>query len=441
MPCGKPYEKVVSEGAPSTAAIPRRILVLGGTTHANRGDLAMQAGLIQWLRREIPGIGLRMLSSNPDTTQAALGIPSLRSPDHHLATEWTRETPASTAQRRRALRRGRWFVMQTRIARWLPKFVSGTAREYAIHLHWADAVFVPGSGSMNSLWWHDWLYPKAFTVLAAAAWKKPVFMTSQGVGPEFSHPLDAAIAGRMFRSCRLVGVRDGESSMKILRSIGVPQDKLVLTGDDALLFHSSAPPVPVPSGRLIGVNLRDSSGYGKKYPKPALDACAHALRQTLDKHPDLHAVFIPISYDPHDDDRKSAAAAAEKIALPERTTVITRELDAAQLRHLVGSMTACLGVSYHFLLFALSSGVPSLGLWQNAYYRQKITGLFDLHKCSADAINPDETEPSEMAKRLAARLEHQLKERDALHQALVQHQEDIEKECAAARMRILKELV
>ena len=82
-----------------------------------------------------------------------------------------------------------------------------TVRDFARHLAWADAAIVPGSGSMNSLWWHDWLYPKAYTVLAARAMGVPVAMTSQGVGPEFSHPLDAAVAAEMFSACEIVGVR------------------------------------------------------------------------------------------------------------------------------------------------------------------------------------------------------------------------------------------
>ncbi|MBP7949610.1 MAG: polysaccharide pyruvyl transferase family protein [Verrucomicrobiales bacterium] len=418
----------------------KRILILGGTTHANRGDLAMQAGLIQWLQREVPGAEIRMLASNPDLTRQVLGVPAFPSPDSWLATPWTRETPTSTSQRKRAIRKGRRFAIQTRLARWIPVAVHPSAREFASHLRWADAVFVPGSGSMNSLWWHDWLYPKAFTVLAAAVLRKPVFMTSQGVGPAFSHALDAAVAGRMFRACRAVGVRDGEASGAILRSVGVDAGSILLTGDDALLFTSDAQALSRPHGKLVGVNLRDSSGYGKRYPKPELEACATALRRVLQRDAAVKLVFIPISYDSHDDDRKSAAAVASLIGLPERITLITEELDAAQLRGTIAGMDVCLGVSYHFLLFALSSGVPCLGFWQNPYYQQKLGGLFRLFEWEDQALDFSAGISENSQELLADRLASLLENRNRHHRMLAQRQSVIDSECRAARNQILHRL-
>ncbi|MCP4846408.1 MAG: hypothetical protein GY899_00480, partial [Verrucomicrobiaceae bacterium] len=48
----------------------RRILVLGGTTHNNLGDLAMQAGIVDWIHSSFPGLAVDFLSSNPEKSIA-----------------------------------------------------------------------------------------------------------------------------------------------------------------------------------------------------------------------------------------------------------------------------------------------------------------------------------------------------------------------------------
>ena len=421
---------------------PRRFLLLGGTTHANRGDRGMQAGLAQWLEREHPGAEVRFLASNPTETTAALGVKSLFSPDASLAKPSTRETRVSTEPREEARHRGKKFVRQARLQKRLPWWPAPPAvKEYAAHLRWADAVFVPGSGSMNSLWWDEWLYPKAFTVLAASAWGKPVFMTSQGVGPAFSHPLDADTARQMFNACALVGVRDGGASAAILRDIGVANEKICLTGDDALLFRSTCPGIPTPRAKfLLGVNLRDSSSYGKGYPKPGIEAVAAALIQVLEQHPDVNLVFIPISYDAWDDDRIPAQAVAEAIGAPGRIHLIREEYDAAQLRSLIARMDVCVGISYHFLMFALSAGVPAAGLFQNSYYRQKVEGLFDLYDLPQYALNFSGEAAAKNCTTLLEALGNLLDRKDELRECLRARQESIDLDCQQSRQRLLSGL-
>ena len=378
----------------------RRILVLGGTTHDNLGDLAMQAGIVDWIHSSLPGVAVDFLSSNPEKSSQHINAERhLQSPDQLLATAWTRETPVSTAQRRNAIKLGCRF---TRNKNW-PEETRQSVNEFFAALDAASAVMIPGSGSMNSLWWHDWLYPKAFTVIAAHRSGKPTFMSSQGIGPPFTNRLDERVAGRMFGACNLIGVRDGSASAEILHSLGIDSDQIVTTGDDALLFKSPDPLAAVtaelssiPRGRkIVGINLRESSSYGAKYPKLDLQYIATFLDDIGTRH-DLHFLFIPISRDAQDSDHKSAKAIIEKMNGKHRTQLITEKWDAEQTRHLVGSTDFALGISYHFLLFALSSSTPTLGVYQNPYYRQKLSGLFNLYGCPAHAIEFKPEDPSLM---------------------------------------------
>ena len=50
----------------------------------------------------------------------------------------------------------------------------------------------------------------------------------------------------------------------------------------------------------------------------------------------------------------------------------------SQLKGILGLMDVAIGTSYHFVVFAVSMGVPTLGLYVDEYYRLKIGGFFDL---------------------------------------------------------------
>ena len=65
--------------------------------------------------------------------------------------------------------------------------------------------------------------------------------------------------------------------------------------------------------------------------------------------------------------------------LQPNVTVVETEFHAQELRALIGSAHSAVGISYHFLLFCLSSNIPALGLYANAYYELKTCGLFKLY--------------------------------------------------------------
>lgn len=368
------------------------LLVLGGTTHANRGDLAMQEGLVRELEKHFPGTEIIFYAFNPEETATALRVNAARSPACSLVTEWNRETPRSHWQRAKAVLRAIWFWLQVVVHRFsgLTLARDGARRHFLAHLSRARGVFIPGSGAMNSYWWHDWFYPQAFCAVAARLHGVPVILSSQGIGPVFTAPLDRWVARRLFRSASLLGVRDAEQSFSILKSIGAHHENCHHSGDDSLLMAPQRSPAVVnllastsPAGApVLGLNFRDSSTYQKGFPKPANEAFADALATVFQASPLLHGRFVPITYNPQDDDRKPARAVQALLAgrgMEGRVALVEEELEAQELRALIGSVDFAVGVSYHFLLFCLSSGVPAIGLHANPYYELKTLGLFRLY--------------------------------------------------------------
>lgn len=346
----------------------------------------MIAGLIGWLRDTEPTLEPVLSSWNPERSTQAFRVRCIPSPDIDMMvwgpTRW---------------RRGRMALKGLRmvVAAWLFRWISVKAAEalsskrtigFLRELNRARVMVVHGSGSFNSLWWYDWLYPKTACCLAGRVVGVPTVIASQGIGP-LDDRLDRLVARVFFRSVVFVGVRDGEASTSLARSLGACRSTTWHTGDDSLLLKAESSLVAdtalreagVPDQKLlIGVNFRDSSSYSPAHHEGGTERLARLLDRLSDAS-GAHVVFVPISYDTADDDRKSAAAVLNAMANPTSATVLTAEYPAALLRAMVGRMHLCIGTSYHFLLFALSEGVPALGLYKNTYYRHKQLGLYSLY--------------------------------------------------------------
>jgi polysaccharide pyruvyl transferase WcaK-like protein len=54
----------------------------------------------------------------------------------------------------------------------------------------------------------------------------------------------------------------------------------------------------------------------------------------------------------------------------------------------------------HFCTFALSSGVPTVGLYNNDYYRAKLGGLFESFGVREYAMASEEISPDQLVERL-----------------------------------------
>jgi colanic acid/amylovoran biosynthesis protein len=402
---------------PSSSAmretLPPVVLILGGVTHENRGDLAMIEGLIAWLRETAPALEPVLSSWNPERSTRAFGVRSIPSPDIDMMvwgpSRWRRVVMALKGLRLVvAACLFRWVSVKAAEALASPRTV-GFLRE----LDRARAMVVHGSGSFNSLWWYDWLYPKTACCLAGRVRGVPTVIASQGIGP-LDHPLDRLVSRVFFRSVAFVGVRDGEASTSLAHSLGARRSTTWHTGDDSLLLKAESSlaadtalrEAGVPDRRLLlGVNFRDSSSYSPSHREGGTERLARLLDRVADDSR-AHVVFVPISYDTADDDRKSAAAVANAMANPATAIVLTAEYPAVSLRAIIGRMHLCIGTSYHFLLFALAEGVPALGLYKNAYYRQKQLGLFSLYRLdrySVDMLSAGPDQIEALAAELLAR--------------------------------------
>jgi colanic acid/amylovoran biosynthesis protein len=195
----------------------------------------------------------------------------------------------------------------------------------------------------------------------------PVVMLGQGFGP-ISDPLVLKRAAKILPLVNFITLREGRGSPAILRSVGVPESKVETTGDEAveLAFEARCEE----PGKGLGINLRYAASattddndvanirpvlqdFARRHNVPLIPLPIAIQVYTRD---DLAIKQLLIGFDEQSDGGK---------ALDSPLKVIRQ---AALCRVVVTG-------AYHAAVFALSQGIPVVGLAKSAYFSGKFLGL------------------------------------------------------------------
>jgi colanic acid/amylovoran biosynthesis protein len=225
-------------------------------------------------------------------------------------------------------------------------------------------MVVSGMGGLNDAFGDSAcsLLDELVAVLQAGV---PIVAFGQGIGPITDHAL-LAKAREVLPRLKLICLREGHTGLPLLQSLGVPSDRIRVTGDDAieLAFQHRRSAL----GNLIGINLRlaSYSGAGDDIPKrlhqPLLRA-VHALNSSL--------VPVPISFSDESSDIRAISRLLGGQIHDSQTTIRSPE----DVIDLIGNCRIVVTGSYHAGVFALSQGISVIGLVHSAYYDQKFIGL------------------------------------------------------------------
>jgi polysaccharide pyruvyl transferase WcaK-like protein len=213
---------------------------------------------------------------------------------------------------------------------------------------------------------YDYTVMMLDTLSLMQALKVPTVLFGQGIGP-FDDYLGERTA-EVLRKVDYIALREGRYGPALLRAWGVPEERWSVTGDDAveLAFAHRREPM----GRAIGVNLRlanysaVSEGIAVRLREPLLQIAS-----------ELGAPFrvIPISRLPEEADAAQVQRLLdgyEQVAYPD--SVVNTPLRVIEE---VGHCRIVITGSYHAGVFALSQGIPVIGLVANDYYQWKFEGL------------------------------------------------------------------
>jgi polysaccharide pyruvyl transferase WcaK-like protein len=255
----------------------------------------------------------------------------------------------------------------------------------------ADLLVVSGAGAIT-----DEFAPLALTILdlveLASRRGIPTAMMGQGIGPISRRSLNRRAAAVLPR-VDLIGLRERVCGLPLLRSFGVPEERIRVTGDDAmeLAFRAGS---STDGAHALGVSIRRSRYSG--VTDPAQASVATALRRAAEEL-EADLTSLPISsYEKEDD----ASAIGEMLQ-----TAVEAEIPATPLE-LIDRTRSCRVVvtgSYHAAVFALAQGTPAIGLAASEYYRAKFAGLIDLFGPECRVVRLDLPD-------LSAALSHEIRE-------------------------------
>lgn len=192
-------------------------------------------------------------------------------------------------------------------------------------------------------------------------------MVGQGIGP-LKDAVLLAFARRTLPKVDLIAVRESRAALPLLDAVGVPSRRIRVTGDDAIepAFESR----PERLGTALGVNVRVSSysGVGREQLGEIRTALQKAAREVA-----AAVLEVPISRAAADSDVDSLRELLVD-AEPRNDPPDGLDTPLAVIRR-VGCCRVVVTGSYHAGVFALSQGIPVVGLTQSAYYTDKFQGL------------------------------------------------------------------
>jgi polysaccharide pyruvyl transferase WcaK-like protein/SAM-dependent methyltransferase len=378
IPVEKLIDTLTAQAAASTPTR-RQVVVLSGISASNLGDDAMLIATVRELQRLDSTLDITVLAEHPEAcgpVAAQIEARIVRSLQRFVARDLTTLYPHEPAPKRvlllaQEIIRHKPQILAGRAPLWLPE----QYREGLVRLLHADAVVDCGGANLTGHW-PSFFYEKCLDYLIAA---KPLLITGQGID-RLPHAADEVLLkAALARACE-VTVREAGSE-QYLKQLGVTPP-VATTGDDAIALE------PAPLARAQAI-LR-SAGIDPEQPFIAfqyrhyLDHADESVLRTIASCIDASiaitgwpVVGIPMHFD-QTDERQHLELLAPLVAQRTQFVPLVERLTPVEAKSLFAAAECAFGISYHSAIFALSSGVPFLGLYRGAHYQQKLQGIAQL---------------------------------------------------------------
>lgn len=341
----------------------------GGYKLGNMGDAAMLQVAYGRLRARWPDAAIRVITKNPARLQqicpGAIPIPATHRATWLRLRYWSEGIGANR----------RWDI-QTECRRLLLRYTKRLEyREFAECIRQTDLLVVAGMGGIN-----DFFAKHAFSILrvtnAFVERGIPSVMFSQGIGP-LEDPALRALAAAVLKRVSRICLRESTFAVPLLLEMGVAEDRLTITGDDALALEPARKNLNVDG---IGISLRSAGYAGTAGDEQILPALRHALIE-IGQKTGAELVPIPISVPPNDCDITPISMVT---GLPQAAVPVPRTpLDCVEA---VARCRVVITGTYHAAVFALSLGIPVICLVKTSYYRNKFEGLRNEFGCGCEIV-------------------------------------------------------
>jgi polysaccharide pyruvyl transferase WcaK-like protein len=236
-----------------------------------------------------------------------------------------------------------------------------------------------------------------------------VVIFGQGIGP-LSDPELISRSKKILPAISLITLRGGRGGFDICKSLGVPESRILTTGDEAVELAYDARPENL--GNALGLNFRVATssqiemGYIERV-KPVV--------QQFAKHHSVPLVSVPIAFHQWANDNTMyqqlvdgfEGQSDDGLQLDTPLKVITQ---AGRCRVVVTG-------AYHAAVFALSQGIPVVCLSNSSYYDAKFLGLEDQFGQGCETVSLGD---SDVSRKLTAAIEKAWQSAETVRPLLLQ---------------------
>jgi polysaccharide pyruvyl transferase WcaK-like protein len=198
----------------------------------------------------------------------------------------------------------------------------------------------------------------------------------QGFGPfDRANALWSKVAS-VLPSIDFIALRESRASRALLREVDIPDDRVTVTGDDAIELAYNEQTREIDNG--LGVNVRVA--YYSKTDPATLHAMRDILRTAAERYK-APLVAVPISHQTGQIDRPNGES-SDAEAIRELLSGVTEHYVEERVPdspiaviHTVSRCRVVVTGSYHGAVFALAQGIQAIAVAGSGYYRAKFQGL------------------------------------------------------------------
>lgn len=235
-------------------------------------------------------------------------------------------------------------------------------------LEHADLFIVCGAGGFTDAT-REWNESILNTIKEAIQRNIPVVMFGQGLGP-ISDPDIVSAARRILPKVSLLTLRGGRGGSVVAQSFGLNSSQILTTGDEAVeIAYEAREDEP---GHAVGINLRVAS-YSNVNGK-MIDGVRPVLHEFARRH-NVPLIPIPIAFH---------AWASDHLAIQQLLQGFDDHSDGGatldtplKVIRQAGRCRIVVTGAYHAAVFAMSQGIPVVGLSASDDYTAKFLGLAD----------------------------------------------------------------
>lgn len=351
----------------------------------NRGDIAMMVVTVERIRERWPRARIGVLTHQPGVLRALVPeAEPICGPEWSWGSEgwqgllnrtagtklvgpaalWWRATTDGPKDRLRAIRtRGRGETAAPREHAVAPELEFPVEIPAAVEQ--ASLVLANGGGYMTDV--DRYQAHRTLNLLEyASALGIPTALIGQGMGP-MRDPYLVQRAAEVLPKVDVVALREGRRGPELLGKFGVAPDRVLVTGDDAVEFAYRSRDARI--GADIGVCLRVAD-----YAQVSLEAQGIVGQVVRTRAAELDAGLVPLIISEYaSEDRLSTLPLLVGAAKP--LPPVGRGGTPADVARQVGRCRVLVTSAYHLAVFALSQGIPAVGITASEYYDDKFHGL------------------------------------------------------------------